>query len=248
MSEGPSAVRPDAVTCGGGGGRSPTATRSRRRDRVAVESPPPNTMWQPLCPPNLYPVGCLIERPQETVGSYSRATRLILQLDTWMTDLHRVSNWYLALNVDDTEATRREPLLLGLTPISVLTHRPVQVAVSATNSNNSNGDYNDRTIRMDLEARTRMTVRAVPQTIYGTPPRWFRDDLSRTANAAVLELRQGGSVQVADEDMLSVDFQRLRWSQGLVNRVDADALIYIARDDVFGVNGRPRSWMTQERT
>jgi hypothetical protein len=139
-------------------------------DGSAAAATGPAACFSDDVPNDLFPVGRLIvhdENGDEGVvpcvhGPVSGEPRLELTLDTFLTDIYRTTEWFLATDIDDTEASPRRALLLRVTPI----HMDGAIFVP-------------RHMAMDQEGRLRMTrVTACATKIYGHAPRWFRDHVS----------------------------------------------------------------------
>jgi hypothetical protein len=98
-------------------------------------------------------------------GPVSGEPRLELTLDTFLTDSYRITEWFLATDIDDTEASPGRAVLLRVTPIDT------DGATSVP-----------RDMAMDQEGRLRMTrVTACATRICGHAPSWLRDDVSSRA-------------------------------------------------------------------
>jgi hypothetical protein len=121
-------------------------------------------------PNDLFPVGRLIVPDgieDEGVvpcvfGPVSGEPRLELTLDTFMTDICRTTEWFLATDADDTEASPQRAVLLRVTPINM-----------------DGVTFVPRHMAMDQEGCLRMTRVTVCATrICGHAPRWLLDDVS----------------------------------------------------------------------
>lgn len=145
-----------------------TRERSRSRDRTAplafgyryIPSDTPMPM-----PNDLIPIGKLISSPTPVVGDVSRTTRLELSLETFITDLYRIPQWYIELDgIDDTEAIPRRSIMMSVTPIRIDACRAVHM-------------------RMSDQGRLEMKqVLVCPNKLHGEGlPRWLFADLLETA-------------------------------------------------------------------
>lgn len=146
-----------------------TRERSRSRDRVGVSDAPVAVGYgreTPMSVPNdLIPIGKLIASPTPVVGDVSRTTRLELSLETFITDLYRIPEWYIELDgIDDAEAIPRRSVMLSVTPIRIDECRAVHM-------------------RMGHQGRLEMKqVLVCPNTLRGEGlPRWLLADLLETA-------------------------------------------------------------------
>jgi hypothetical protein len=111
----------------------------------------------------LFPVGRFVSSPRCVKDLVSHEPSLQLTLDTFLTDICGIHEWYyLVTKADDTEASPRRPVLLGLTPTDM-----------------EGATFDPRDMAKDQEGHLRMTrVTACPIEICGQAPRWFRDGLS----------------------------------------------------------------------
>jgi hypothetical protein len=119
-------------------------------------------------PNDLFPVGKLVAPEgsrcvRGSVSSSHAPPYLVLTLDTFLTDIYRTTEWFLATDTDDTEASPRRAVLLCVTPNSM-----------------EGTTFAPRHMTMEQEGHLRITnIRVSPIAICGQAPRWLREQLSR---------------------------------------------------------------------
>jgi hypothetical protein len=113
-------------------------------------------------PDDLFPVGRLVSSPSCVQDLVNNEPSLQITLDTFLTDICSIPEWYLVTKADDTEANPRRPVLLGVTPTDM-----------------EGATFDPRDMAMDQESNLRMTkVTVCPITICEHAPRWLFDGLS----------------------------------------------------------------------
>lgn len=116
-------------------------------------------------PQNLHPVGKIVAQ-SETRGNISQAARLVVTIETYLTDLYRCEGLYLELKaIDDTQAVPRRGVMLGVTPIL-----------------NDELFSNASLVEMQASTNGRMLLKdfvVIPRQVVGHIPAWFVAHLRR---------------------------------------------------------------------